>query len=614
MAESVGRLTTVRQQSAVALLEINGVQQNPPLLAPKVSPGDVGKPITVSTNLWGVVIPPLSVHLYHVTIEGVYPNGRQVAISGRYRDDALEVGRKDRCRAVFHALLRKHAGVLPSTNACFYDLQSFLFTLQPLKTTEWKCADIMPEDLEGVDDVNGFARFEVHLRKAGSTPDPHCNTDDLSGVLAQNLDDLNTSLTQFLEILLHQYALFNPQEHVCYEGATTYRMDPVACGFDPRDCFYLLPQFKSFAETDVGDVYLAVGNRAVVKFIEGPRMRKSMGSIGVIIETRKSPFYAVGNFYEKCDRVTRGAVHDIRGMTEEDFDAIRRLFTGKQVFATHRPMKAKPFKIYSISQNMTANSEMIARDGAQISISRYYRLIYGIQLEHPDAPLVESRIRRGRDMAVLWYPIEVLQFMDNQRVKFNEQDPRMVRGILKGSAVLPVKRQEQNRLNVESHHLNDRVRNPYMAAASASVTTKPLEVPARILPAPAVQFASGRLIAVEDADGCTWKHPRNDLYLRPAIFPDTWGVLFISVGAADDLTLEQVELFVTKHFLPACGARGMQTRQQSFLHIVGTNEAAFVADLRALKEEYPTLEFLFVIHTNHETAACHSKHLRLSCL
>ena len=62
-------------------------------------------------------------------------------------------------------------------------------------------------------------------------------------------------------------------------------MDPVASGFDPRDCFYLLPQFKSFAENTVGDVYLAVGNRALVKFIEGPRMRKSTGSIGVIIES-----------------------------------------------------------------------------------------------------------------------------------------------------------------------------------------------------------------------------------------------------------------------------------------------------------------------------------------
>lgn len=54
-----------------------------------------------------------------------------------------------------------------------------------------------------------------------------------------------------------------------------------------------------------------------------------------------------------------------------------------------------------------------------------------MEFRHPDAPLVEARTRRGREMTVLWYPIEVLQFMDNQRVKFNEQDTRMTRGILK---------------------------------------------------------------------------------------------------------------------------------------------------------------------------------------
>ena len=61
-----------------------------------------------------------------------------------------------------------------------------------------------------MDNVNGFTHFKITLKKAGLTPDPHCYTNDFSGVLAQNLDGLNLALSQFLEVLIHQYALFNP--------------------------------------------------------------------------------------------------------------------------------------------------------------------------------------------------------------------------------------------------------------------------------------------------------------------------------------------------------------------------------------------------------------------
>lgn len=132
------------------------------------------------------------------------------------------------------------------------------------------------------------------------------------------------------------------EEHVIGPGGTTYLIDPLASGFNPNDCFWLSPQFKSFAEADAGDIYLAVGARSVVKFIEGIRMRASQGSVGVIIEStcsarqsdikgsiaaRRAPYYAPGNFYDKCDHVTRGAVNNIREMRAEDFDKIRRLFT-----------------------------------------------------------------------------------------------------------------------------------------------------------------------------------------------------------------------------------------------------------------------------------------------
>lgn len=45
--------------------------------------------------------------------------------------------------------------------------------------------------------------------------------------------------------------------------------------------------------------------------------------------------------------------------------------------------------------------------------------------------MVLTRNGGGRNRRPVLYPIEVLQFADNQRVKFNEQNPQIVRGVLK---------------------------------------------------------------------------------------------------------------------------------------------------------------------------------------
>jgi len=68
-----------------------------------------------------------------------------------------------------------------------------------------------------------------------------------------------------------------------------------------------------------------------------------------------------------------------------------------------------------------------------------------------------------------------------------------------------------------------------------------LQVPARILPAPEVNFAGKRLVPVAESDGCKWKLPINTHYLQAAAFPETWGVIFIRLGEVDELSVEKVE-------------------------------------------------------------------------
>lgn len=53
-----------------------------PVVTPKVSPGVIGKQITLSTNMWGVSTIGHAIYLYHVNIEGIAPDGRRVLISG----------------------------------------------------------------------------------------------------------------------------------------------------------------------------------------------------------------------------------------------------------------------------------------------------------------------------------------------------------------------------------------------------------------------------------------------------------------------------------------------------------------------------------------------------
>lgn len=78
------------------------------------------------------------------------------------------------------------------------------------------------------------------------------------------------------------------QEHVCYP-TISYIIDPVAAGFSPDDLYWLSPQMVPFSQAQSGDVYLAVGARKVVRYVEATGTRPSGGAIGVIIESESVP-------------------------------------------------------------------------------------------------------------------------------------------------------------------------------------------------------------------------------------------------------------------------------------------------------------------------------------
>lgn len=70
--------------------------------------------------------------------------------------------------------------------------------------------DIVPEDLENIGNLRGVTGICVRLQKAGHPTEAHIRTDNFSGALTRNLDLMDQSLAQFLEILMHQYAFFHP--------------------------------------------------------------------------------------------------------------------------------------------------------------------------------------------------------------------------------------------------------------------------------------------------------------------------------------------------------------------------------------------------------------------
>uniref|UniRef100_A0AC35FXC5 PAZ domain-containing protein n=1 Tax=Panagrolaimus sp. PS1159 TaxID=55785 RepID=A0AC35FXC5_9BILA len=208
----------------------------PSVMAEKKKPvGSLGaSPQRIITNIHGLKVPEsLQVYRYDVTIQAVKEvNGNEkiIDLTKKARSDAVVTNRKALCREIFLTAIHKHPDVFGKPNELTYDLQSTLFSPK-----------LITEDPDGItyDVTNHFVQMQLPNSRAEIKVKPvkDARVLDASELtrLSSNLDEVDHSLQQYLELETSQTALMNGEEHITYPGGKSFLMNPGNYGFSARD-------------------------------------------------------------------------------------------------------------------------------------------------------------------------------------------------------------------------------------------------------------------------------------------------------------------------------------------------------------------------------------------
>ncbi|KAH7662487.1 piwi domain-containing protein, partial [Aphelenchoides avenae] len=113
-----------------------------------------------------------------------------------------------------------------------------------------------------------------------------------------------------------------------------------------------------------------------------------------------------------------------------------------------------------------ANEIQFELDGTPVSVFEYFRKKYDVQLRFPKLPcVVHRRVARvgGQNRKVdTYYPIEVLEILDGQRVSIQKQTPALVEQMIRQCQALP--RDFQNRNEEQRSKAFIAAGNPYFKA------------------------------------------------------------------------------------------------------------------------------------------------------
>lgn len=130
--------------------------------------------------------------------------------------------RKDICRSVFRTAVDQNPEIFGNFNELCYDLQSTLFTKKLITenpdgiTVEVRDDPVIKERLPG-------AWAQIKIKPVKDTRVLDCS--ELARI-SNNLEEVDHSLQQYLELETSQAALMNPEEHVTFPGGKSFLMHP----------------------------------------------------------------------------------------------------------------------------------------------------------------------------------------------------------------------------------------------------------------------------------------------------------------------------------------------------------------------------------------------------
>ncbi|PAV78442.1 hypothetical protein WR25_13242 [Diploscapter pachys] len=580
--------------------KVGSMKEAPAPLPPK--PDASAPDLTVFTNAFGLALPAesytayvigfidrllqiLDPHVYkcHVEVRGVKREQEYDFLEPRPDTiESVDSSVSRRCLRIWEYLL-KNEDRLQRAGLVYYDGAHVIYSLMDFFAGTQQDSFTFTVAGKEAEDLSAD-QFDMIFFTVNKVEDSY-QRESIMRHLAYYSSGSNSDVT-FAELVLIQYCLNNTSEFLARRGKV-YLLDGKKHGFTPFDC----PVID-------GHIELKIGMSKGIRLVQGPQGFGHVHS-AVVIDTHKMVSQVEGPLLSLISEQSRMR----QQLSGAEFELFSHLHDFR-VESQHGSKKRRYFVSELANMNSLTHEFDLESQARRVTVEQYFRERYNIQLEFPGLPLLklkrkkkspteiekknketeeeanenikeQRKILSKHDEATFHMPIELLWLVGNSGVALYQLCKAQAAEITSQCIVPPSVR----RANIAGMHktvcLSDE-NNNLIAGTGIAVDNIGMEVPARILQAPQIQYGCGDL----SNGGAMWRTPPGAKYLIPAVI-SKWAIYYVpfqpgsghheKIRTALQLTERDIRSFTEKLIL-TCQSKGMNLPMPLEVHKVAQSD------------------------------------------
>ncbi|KAI6185474.1 hypothetical protein M3Y98_00027400 [Aphelenchoides besseyi] len=490
------------------------------------APGVAGRKNVIDTNVYQVQIADKWVYRYDVTVMGTSSRGKDVDLTKRSESTAVIADRIGICRHVFRIILEQYKAIFKNSTV-YYDLQSILFTLEPIDfPTNKDQIHLIVEQNERVQLPGNLQSVTLELKQVKESAQK-IKLNDLETLIDPETMKRDRSVLGFIELAVNQYPMFSEKEFLTLKGSTAYFMDGQAHGLPEKNL------------DRGGSKYLASGVQKSAMLIEGFKNQNSAQDqrvVALMLEAKHSPFHSVLKLMDvirQHDRTQPIAQRFANGQcNENDLKTLNRTFK-KLLFDVYYPGEHRSFRRIELKHfdKTTANTNIIVERNE--TVAQYFAGKYGV-LEFPNAHLVA--VKRGSIWS--YYPPELLRVADNQAVTVEQMDASSKAAMIRECAIRPDVMRVENENAAQAIKLHS---SKHTSEAGIKFSKATLSVESRVLMPPRMHYANGPADTVRGE--AAWRMSK---FVNPSVKKTGFCLYQLRTQCSPAFSDEQLKAFISQ--------------------------------------------------------------------
>lgn len=456
--------------------------------------------LVLGSNIFRARPTPITIFQHDVKIEGRFRDDRDwESFTASSSVDFFNMERREACARIFDVIRKKVPVFQQHPKRFFYDRRSTLYTTVDLGRVDDIDHTFGMKDLveqAGLDqaDANqmaafrGFTSFHVVISRTGK----QISTDLRQLSASQEVGNMNPEFVHFLDVASSQAVMDDRDHHISFPNGVSYFVDPSAYGYNQG------------LELSNG-VYLAPGITKSARLLQS-----STGSgcdAAIVIEPKLSPFHAIQTVAEKVEGVAEGKMLSLlRGLFVYPAHLFRRQSGSSQA------SRVKTFKIVSLGEP-PAQVSFENSEGNRTNVLEYFKNVHNYTIEKPHLPTI--LVEHAKTGKKEYYPMEVCEVLDNQRLATSALTGEITAAIIKMAAVPPSTLSVRINQGAKALNLNSQ----YMQEAKITVDQQSIELTVPVLPVP--QMAYGQQVQRYDLETNKFRSGR---YTHAIPLGSQWGL------------------------------------------------------------------------------------------